>query len=112
MGFISQTGIAALTLGGGFGYLTRRYGWTCDTVLGMNLVTADGPLVRASSEENPDLFWGLQGGGGNFGVVTGIDYRLYRVGPEIVGGIVAWPRATPPRYWSYTARSPSRRRPI
>ena len=91
LGFISQTGIAGLTLGGGFGYLTRRYGWTCDTVLGMNLVTADGRLVRASSEENPDLFWGLRGGGGNFGVVTGIDYRLYPVGPEIVGGLVAWP---------------------
>jgi FAD/FMN-containing dehydrogenase len=96
MGFISQTGIAGLTLGGGFGYLTRRYGWTCDTVLGMNLVTADGRLVRASSEENPDLFWGLRGGGGNFGVVTGIDYRLYPVGPEIVGGIVAWPASDAP----------------
>ena len=96
MGFISQTGIAGLTLGGGFGYLTRRYGWTCDTVLGMNLVTADGRLVRASSEENPDLFWGLRGGGGNFGVVTGIDYRLYPVGPEIVGGLVAWPASDAP----------------
>jgi FAD/FMN-containing dehydrogenase len=81
MGFISQTGIAGLTLGGGFGYLTRRYGWTCDTVLGMNLVTADGRLVRASSEENPDLFWGL---------------RLYPVGPEIVGGLVAWPASEAP----------------
>ena len=96
MGFISQTGIAGLTLGGGFGYLTRRYGWTCDTVLGMNLVTADGRLVRASSEENPDLFWGLRGGGGNFGVVTGLDYRLYPVGPEIVGGLVAWPASEAP----------------
>ena len=96
MGFISQTGIAGLTLGGGFGYLTRRYGWTCDTVLGMNLVTAEGRQVRASSEENPDLFWGLRGGGGNFGVVTGIDYRLYPVGPEIVGGLVAWPASEAP----------------
>ena len=62
----------------------------------MNLVTAEGRLVRASSEENPDLFWGLRGGGGNFGVVTGIDYRLYPVGPEIVGGIVAWPASDAP----------------
>ena len=91
LGFISLTGIAGLTLGGGFGYLTRRRGWTSDTVVGMDVVTADGRLVRASSEENADLFWGLRGGGGNFGVVTGIDYTLNPVGPEILGGIVAWP---------------------
>ncbi|MEW5917188.1 MAG: FAD-binding oxidoreductase [Gemmatimonadota bacterium] len=91
LGFVSNTGIAGLTLGGGFGYLTRRWGWTADNVLGMELVTADGRLVRASSEENADLFWGLRGGGGNFGVVTGIEYALYPVGPEIVGGMVAWP---------------------
>ncbi|WP_306534181.1 FAD-binding oxidoreductase [Geobacter sp.] len=91
LGFISLTGVTGLTLGGGFGYLTRRWGWTADNVMGMDVVTADGRLVRASSEENPDLFWGLRGGGGNFGVVTGIDYHLYPVGPEIVGGIVAWP---------------------
>jgi len=91
LGFVSLTGIAGLTLGGGFGYLTRRYGWTTDNVVGMDLVTADARLVRASRDENPDLFWGLRGGGGNFGVVTGIDYTLYPVGPEIVGGLVAWP---------------------
>lgn len=91
LGFISLTGIAGLTLGGGFGYLTRRWGWTSDTVIGMEVVTADGRLVRASNEENADLFWGLRGGGGNFGVLTGIDYELHEVGPEIVGGIVAWP---------------------
>lgn len=91
MGFVSLTGITGLTLGGGIGYLTRRWGWTSDNVLGMDLVTADARLVRASSEDNPDLFWGLRGGGGNFGVVTGIDYALHAVGPEIVGGIVAWP---------------------
>ncbi len=91
LGFVSLTGCAGLTLGGGFGYLTRRYGWTSDTVLGMDVVSADGKLVRASSEENADLFWGLRGGGGNFGVVTGIDYALHPVGPEIVGGLVAWP---------------------
>ena len=97
LGFVSLTGITGLTLGGGIGYLTRRWGWTSDTVVGMDLVTADGKLVRASSEENDDLFWGLRGGGGNFGVVTGIDYELHPVGPEIVGGIVAWPASEAPR---------------
>ena len=91
LGFISQTGIAGLTLGGGFGYLTRRWGWTSDTVTGMDVVTAEGHLVRASRDENADLFWGLRGGGGNFGVVTGIDYALHPIGPEVVGGLVAWP---------------------
>ncbi|MFP5286371.1 MAG: FAD-binding oxidoreductase, partial [Thermoanaerobaculia bacterium] len=97
LGFVSATGIAGLTLGGGFGYLTRRFGWTSDNVTGMDLVTADSRLVRASNEENADLFWGLRGGGGNFGVVTGIDYKLHPVGPEIVGGMVAWPRSEAPR---------------
>jgi len=90
LGFVSKTGIAGLTLGGGFGYLTRKFGWTTDTVRSMEVVTADGRLVRASEEENPDLFWGLRGGGGNFGVVTNIEYMLFPVGPEIVGGGVAW----------------------
>jgi FAD/FMN-containing dehydrogenase len=97
LGFVSLTGIAGLTLGGGFGYLTRRWGWTSDTVTGMDVVTADGRLVRASSSENADLFWGLRGGGGNFGIVTGIDYTLYPVGPEIVGGVVAWPASEAPK---------------
>ena len=93
LGFVSETGIAGLTLGGGFGYLTRRFGWTSDHVLSMNVVTADGRLVRASETEAPDLFWGLRGGGGNFGVVTSFEYRLFPVGPEIVGGAIAWPAA-------------------
>src|SRR5688572_31669709 len=97
LGFVSLTGIAGLTLGGGFGYLTRRWGWTSDNVTGMDVVTADARLVRASSDENADLFWGLRGGGGNFGVVTGIDYALYPVGPEIVGGLVAWPQSEAPK---------------
>ena len=97
LGFVSLTGVAGLTLGGGFGYLTRRWGWTSDNVAGMDLVTAEGRLVRASSDENADLFWGLRGGGGNFGVVTGIDYALHPVGPEIVGGVVAWPAAEAPK---------------
>jgi len=91
LGFVSATGIAGLTLGGGFGYLTRRWGWTSDNVVGMDVVTSDARLVRASTEEHADLFWGLRGGGGNFGVVTGIDYALHPVGPEVVGGVVAWP---------------------
>jgi FAD/FMN-containing dehydrogenase len=90
LGFISNTGIAGLTLGGGFGYLTRRFGWTCDNVLSMDLVTADGRVVRASEKENADLFWGLRGGGGNFGVVTGFEYKLHAVGPEIIAGAIAW----------------------
>src|SRR5262245_53616358 len=97
LGFVSMTGIAGLTLGGGFGYLSKKYGWTSDNVLGMNLVTADGKAVRASEDENADLLWGLRGGGGNFGVVTQIDYKLYPVGPEIVGGVVAWPQSEAPQ---------------
>src|SRR5438309_241052 len=82
LGFVSNTGIAGLTLGGGFGYLTRRFGWSCDNVLSMEVVTADGRVVRASDRQNSDLFWGLRGGGGNFGVATDFEYQLYPVGPE------------------------------
>lgn len=90
LGFVSNTGVTGLTLGGGFGYLTRRFGWTSDNVRSIQLITADGRLRRASETNDPDLFWGLRGGGGNLGVVTGIEYSLYPVGPEIVGGVVAW----------------------
>jgi FAD/FMN-containing dehydrogenase len=90
LGFVSNTGIAGLTLGGGFGYLTRRFGWTSDNILSMELITADGRVVRASDKENRDLFWGLCGGGGNFGVVTGFEYRLHAVGPEAIAGAIAW----------------------
>ena len=90
LGFVSATGIAGLTLGGGFGYLSRRYGWTSDNVRSIEMVTADGRIVRASEKENADLFWGLRGGGGNFGVVTGIEYELHPIGPEIYGGAIAW----------------------
>ncbi|MEO5988515.1 MAG: FAD-binding oxidoreductase [Candidatus Eisenbacteria bacterium] len=91
LGFVSMTGVAGLTLGGGFGYLSKRFGWTSDTVRSMQVVTADGRVVRASTAENADLFWGLRGGGGNFGVVTDIELALFPVGPEIVGGAIAWP---------------------
>ena len=90
LGFVSATGIAGLTLGGGFGYLTRRFGWTSDTVRSMEVVTAEGRVVRASERQHADLFWGLRGGGGNFGVVTNFEYALYPAGPEIVGGAIAW----------------------
>lgn len=90
LGFVSNTGTAGLTLGGGFGYLTRRFGWTSDNVSSMELVTAEGRVVRASERENIDLFWGLRGGGGNFGVVTGFEYKLYPVGPEVMAGAIAW----------------------
>jgi FAD/FMN-containing dehydrogenase len=97
LGFVSATGAAGLTLGGGLGYLTRRFGWTSDNVTGFEVVTADGRMVRASADENQDLFWGLRGGGGNFGVVTAIDYALHELGPDVVGGVVAWHAADAPR---------------
>jgi FAD/FMN-containing dehydrogenase len=96
LGFVSNTGIAGLTVGGGFGYLTRRFGWTSDTVKSFEVVTADGRLVRTSEANEPDLFWALRGGGGNFGVVTNIEYELFPVGPEIMGGAIAWRAADAP----------------
>lgn len=97
LGFVSATGIAGLTLGGGFGYTSRRFGWTSDNVRSMDVLTADGRLVRASEEENPDLFWGLRGGGGNFGVVTSVEYVLHPLGPEVFAGAVAWRAEEAPR---------------
>ena len=87
-GFNSETGVAGLTLGGGFGYLSRKYGMTVDNLRSVDLVTADGELVRASGSENPDLFWGIRGGGGNFGVVTSFEFDLHEVGPEILAGLI------------------------
>ena len=90
MGFISATGIAGLTVGGGFGYLTRRFGWTCDNLVSMEVVTADAQVMRASEHENKDLYWALRGGSGNFGIVTSFEYQLHPVGPEILGGAIVW----------------------
>jgi FAD/FMN-containing dehydrogenase len=90
LGFVSATGIAGLTVGGGFGYLTRKHGWTCDNLVSMEVVTAAAEVLRVSDTENPDLFWALRGGGGNFGIVTSFEYKLVPVGPEIVGGAIAW----------------------
>ena len=90
LGFVSETGVAGLTLGGGFGYLTRQFGWTVDSLLEVEIVTASGDILRASRDENKDLFWALRGGGGNFGVVTEFVFRLHQIGPEVTAGLIAW----------------------
>jgi FAD/FMN-containing dehydrogenase len=91
-GLVRQTGIAGLTLGGGHGFLMRKYGLACDNLLSVDLVTAEGRLLTASADENADLFWGLRGGGGNFGVATSFEYRLHQIGP-VLGGVLFYPLA-------------------
>jgi FAD/FMN-containing dehydrogenase len=90
-GRVSDTGIAGLTLGSGSGWLERKHGFVCDNMIAAEVVTADGRKVMASDDENPDLFWALRGGGGNFGVVTAFHLRLHPVGPIILAGMVIWP---------------------
>jgi FAD/FMN-containing dehydrogenase len=90
-GIVTHTGVAGLTLGGGVGWVMRKHGLTIDNLLAVELVTAAGESVRASADENADLFWGVRGGGGNFGVVTEFEFRAHPVGPEVVAGPVFWP---------------------
>ena len=90
-GRVPDTGIAGLALGSGSGWLERKLGFTCDNLLAAEVVTADGRVVRASADENPELFWGLRGGGGNFGIVTAFHLQLHPVGPVVFGGLIAWP---------------------
>ncbi|HEX2026006.1 MAG TPA: FAD-dependent oxidoreductase, partial [Actinomycetota bacterium] len=90
LGWVSETGVAGLTLGGGMGYLTRRFGWTVDNLEEVEIVTADGELRRAAVDDHEDLFWAIRGGGGNFGVVTRFSFRLHEVGPQMTGGVIVW----------------------
>ena len=93
LGQISNTGVAGLTLGGGFGWLSRRFGLACDNLVGVELVTADGKVRRVSAHDEPDLFWAIRGGGGNFGVATSFEYRLHPLNPTVLGGHVDFPAA-------------------
>jgi len=109
-GIVPTTGIAGLTLGGGLGYLMRRFGLACDNLLSVDIVTADGQLLPASTTENEDLFWGIRGGGGNFGVVTSFEYELHPVGPIVLGGLILHPLARAKEavqfYREFTSTSP------
>ena len=91
VGINSTTGISGLTLGGGFGWLTRKYGMTIDNLVSADMITADGRKLRVNENENSDLFWGIRGGGGNFGIVTRFEFKLHPVGPEILAGLIVFP---------------------
>jgi FAD/FMN-containing dehydrogenase len=93
VGVVGHTGVAGLTLGGGMGRLQRRFGFTIDNLLSVDLVTADGQLLAVSESEHPDLFWGIRGAGSNFGIVTSFEFRLHEVGPDVVQGSIAFPAA-------------------
>jgi FAD/FMN-containing dehydrogenase len=100
-GNVSMTGVAGLTLGGGLGWIARKHGPTCDNLLAADVVTADGTRLRATEEENPDLLWGLRGGGGNFGIVTAFEYRLHPLGPEVIAGGVVHAFADAPEVFGF-----------
>jgi FAD/FMN-containing dehydrogenase len=110
VGINSTTGIAGLTLGGGFGWLSRKFGMTVDNLESAEVVTAKGEVVRASAKENPDLFWALRGGSGNFGVVTQFEFRLHQVGPDLLSGLIVYPFSDAKRvlqqYRDFYAKAP------
>jgi FAD/FMN-containing dehydrogenase len=109
-GINSTTGIAGLTLGGGFGWLTRKYGMTVDNLVSVDMITAEGKKIRVSENDNADLFWAIRGGGGNFGVVTQFEFQLFPVGPEIVAGLIVFPfsqaKQVLTRYRQFVASAP------
>ena len=109
-GIVTHTGLSGLTLGGGINWVMRKYGLTIDQLLSVDLVTAEGELVKASETENPDLFWGLRGGGGNFGIVTEFEFRLNPVGPIVLAGPIFWPMEESPNvlrfYREWIAEAP------
>ena len=110
LGINSTTGVAGLTLGGGFGWLSRKYGMTIDSLESAEVVTAAGDVVRASASENPDLFWALRGGSGNFGVVTRFEFRLHPLGPNVLSGLIVYPfseaKAVLRQYREFMAKAP------
>jgi FAD/FMN-containing dehydrogenase len=110
VGVVGHTGVAGLTLGGGMGRLQRRFGFTIDNLLSVDLVTADGERLHVSEEEHPDLFWGMRGAGPNFGIVTAFEFRLHEVGPDVVQGAVAFPASraheVADRYREYLETAP------
>src|SRR6185312_7706570 len=93
LGINSTTGVAGLTLGGGMGWTTRKFGLTVDNLISAQVVTADGEMVRASATDHPDLFWALRGGGGNFGIVTAFEFKLHALGPQVLSGLIVHPFA-------------------
>jgi FAD/FMN-containing dehydrogenase len=95
-GIVTTTGLAGLTLGGGIGWIMRKHGLTIDNLVSVDVVTADGEFVKASENENADLFWGIRGGGGNFGIVTDFEFRLHLLGPQVMAGPVFWPMEDAP----------------
>jgi FAD/FMN-containing dehydrogenase len=109
-GIVTHTGVAGLTLGGGIGWLQRKHGLTIDQLLSVDLITAEGEFARATETENPDLFWGVRGGGGNFGIVTEFEFRLHPLGPMVMAGPVFWPMEESPKvlrfYRDWIAEAP------
>jgi FAD/FMN-containing dehydrogenase len=110
LGTVSHTGVGGLTLGGGFGRVARRFGLAIDNLMGVEVVTADARILRANANENSDLYWGVRGGGGNFGIVTSFEFRLHPMQRQVVGGRIAFPLARRATSWSSSRTTAAARR--